>query len=80
MFISVSRAELRRRLPQLMIGLVVVGFGFALMVEANLGLGPWEALHQGISNRIGIPIGTVKTRTHAAMRKLRKALEREDEA
>jgi uncharacterized membrane protein YczE len=42
-----------------MFGLVVVGIGFALMVEANLGLGPWEVLHQGISNRIGIPIGTV---------------------
>ena len=59
MFISASRAELRRRLPQLMLGLVVVGFGFAFMVESNLGLGPWEVLHQGISNRIGIPIGTV---------------------
>jgi uncharacterized membrane protein YczE len=59
MFIIVPRSELRRRLPQLMFGLVVVGLGFALMVEANLGLGPWEVLHQGISNRIGIPIGTV---------------------
>jgi uncharacterized membrane protein YczE len=59
MFISVSRTELRRRLPQLMFGLVVVGVGFALMVEANLGLGPWEVLHQGISHRIGLPIGTV---------------------
>ena len=59
MFISVSRAELRRRLPQLMVGLVVVGLGFALMVESDLGLGPWEVLHQGISNRVGIPIGTV---------------------
>ena len=59
MFITVPRSELRRRLPQLMIGLVVVGVGFALMVEARLGLGPWEVLHQGISNRIGIPIGTV---------------------
>ena len=59
MFITVPRSELRKRLPQLMIGLVVVGVGFALMVEARLGLGPWEVLHQGISNRIGIPIGTV---------------------
>ncbi len=32
-----------------------------------------------IAEEIGIPIGTVKTRTLAAMRKLRKALEREDE-
>jgi uncharacterized membrane protein YczE len=59
MFITVPRTELRRRLPQLMFGLVVSGVGFASMVEANLGLGPWEVLHQGISNRIGIPIGTV---------------------
>ncbi len=59
MFITVPRPELRRRLPQLMIGLVVVGVGFALMVESDLGLGPWEVLHQGISNRVGIPIGTV---------------------
>lgn len=59
MLITVPRRELRRRVPQLMFGLVVVGLGFALMVEAGLGLGPWEVLHQGISNRIGIPIGTV---------------------
>jgi uncharacterized membrane protein YczE len=29
------------------------------MVRAELGLGPWEVLHQGISNRTGVPIGTV---------------------
>lgn len=29
------------------------------MVSANLGLPPWEVLHQGISNRTGVPIGTV---------------------
>ena len=29
------------------------------MVRARLGLGPWEVLHQGISNRTGVPIGTV---------------------
>lgn len=32
-----------------------------------------------IAERLGIPIGTVKTRTLAAMRKLRRALEQEDE-
>lgn len=47
------------RLPKLVVGLVVFGAGIALMVEAGLGLGPWEALHQGISNQTGIPIGTV---------------------
>jgi uncharacterized membrane protein YczE len=54
-----SHAELVRRLPRLLIGLVLFGFGIALMVLANLGLSPWEVLHQGISINTGIPIGTV---------------------
>jgi uncharacterized membrane protein YczE len=47
------------RLPGLLAGLLTFGVGISLMVEASLGLGPWEALHQGISVRTGIPIGTV---------------------
>jgi uncharacterized membrane protein YczE len=38
---------------------VLFGLGIAFMVEAGLGLGPWEVLHQGISRLTGIPIGTV---------------------
>jgi uncharacterized membrane protein YczE len=47
------------RLPGLLLGLVVFGLGIALMAEAGLGLGPWEAFHQGISRITGIPLGTV---------------------
>jgi uncharacterized membrane protein YczE len=47
------------RLPGLLLGLVVFGLGIALMAQANVGLGPWEAFHQGISFRTGIPLGTV---------------------
>jgi uncharacterized membrane protein YczE len=54
-----TAAELRRRLPRLLFGLVLCGFGIALMVAGDLGLGPWDVLHQGLSNRIGLPIGTV---------------------
>lgn len=54
-----SRAELRRRLPRLLAGLVTMGSGIAVMVLAGLGLGPWDVLHQGISTRTGVPIGTV---------------------
>lgn len=43
----------------LVAGLVVFGGGVAVMVEAGLGLGPWEALHQGIGNQTGLEIGTV---------------------
>ena len=48
-----------RRLPGLIIGLVLFGTGIAMMVQADLGLGPWEAFHQGISRQTGIAIGTV---------------------
>lgn len=50
---------LRPRLPRLLFGLVLFGLGLAFMVVADLGLAPWEVLHQGISRHTGIPIGTV---------------------
>ena len=43
----------------LLFGLVVFGFGIALMARANVGLGPWEVFHQGMQFRTGIPMGTV---------------------
>jgi uncharacterized membrane protein YczE len=57
-----SRTDLRAaapRLPALLLGLVLFGVGIALMVEAGLGLGPWEALNQGIARQTGLEIGTV---------------------
>lgn len=48
-----------RRLPGLLVGLVLFGVGIAVMAASGLGLGPWEAFHQGISTRTGIPLGTV---------------------
>ena len=54
-----SRPELRRRLPQLAYGLVAFGLGIALLVFADLGLGPWDVLHQGLADLVGLPIGTV---------------------
>ena len=47
------------RLWRLFAGLLAFGLGIALMVHADLGLGPWDVLHQGISKRIDVPIGTV---------------------
>jgi uncharacterized membrane protein YczE len=51
--------EPRVRVLRLVPGLVLMGLGTALMVAADLGLPPWSVLDQGISNRTGIPIGTV---------------------
>lgn len=53
------RPELRRRLPRLLVGLVLCGWGIAAMVAAGLGLGPWDVLHQGLSRLTGVPIGTM---------------------
>lgn len=38
---------------------MLLGVGIALMVLADLGLSPWDVLHQGVSKRTGIPIGAV---------------------
>jgi uncharacterized membrane protein YczE len=48
-----------RRLARLIFGLVLFGLGIAIMVMADLGLSPWEVLHQGIAEQTGVPIGTV---------------------
>ncbi|MFP5327934.1 MAG: YczE/YyaS/YitT family protein [Acidimicrobiia bacterium] len=54
-----DRSEMFRRLPRLVFGLILCGVGIASMVRADLGLGPWDVLHQGLSQRTGIGIGTV---------------------
>jgi uncharacterized membrane protein YczE len=51
--------ELRRRLPRLLGGVLLLGVGIALMVDARLGLSPYDVLHQGIARRTGLSFGTV---------------------
>lgn len=46
-----------RRFVQLYPGLLLYGFSAALLVEARLGLDPWDVFHQGIAERTGITIG-----------------------
>nr|WP_211659037.1 hypothetical protein [Phytoactinopolyspora halophila] len=50
---------LARRLIQLYLGLVLYGFSMALMIEAGLGVYPWDVLHQGIALRTPLSIGVV---------------------
>jgi uncharacterized membrane protein YczE len=51
--------QLLRRLPQLLVGIAMLGGGIGLMVRANLGLSPWDVLHQGISRQTGVDFGVV---------------------
>ena len=48
-----------RRVTQLLVGLFLYGFGIALMVQAAIGVPPWDVLSQGISRLTGIPFGLV---------------------
>ncbi len=41
-----------------MLGLVGWGAAATLMIRSGLGLGPWDAFHQGMHLRLGIGIGT----------------------
>jgi len=44
---------------KLLIGLPCLGIGIALMKQSQLGLSPWEVLHDGLANLSGVQIGTV---------------------
>jgi uncharacterized membrane protein YczE len=45
------------RLIHINIGLVLYGFSIALMLNAGVGLGPWDVLHEGLSLVLPITIG-----------------------
>lgn len=51
--------RLARRLVQLYAGLVAYGVSAALLVRSDLGVMPWDVLHQGVSRRLGVDLGTV---------------------
>ncbi len=53
------RDRLVERVLRCLGGLVLCGVGIATIIAADLGVAPWDVLHQGISDRIGLPIGTV---------------------
>jgi uncharacterized membrane protein YczE len=54
-----TKGRLGRRLIQLYAGLVLYGASSALLVEAGLGLEPWNVLHQGLAELTGLTIGVV---------------------
>jgi len=51
--------RLGRRLPQLYGGLFLYGFSMAMMIKADLGLDPWDVLHQGLTRYLPVSFGTV---------------------
>jgi uncharacterized membrane protein YczE len=41
-----------------LIGLFLMGFGVTLTIKADLGAGAWDALNVGLSNKIGLTVGS----------------------
>jgi uncharacterized membrane protein YczE len=54
-----SLRELRYRLPRLLLGIPVLGFGIALTLQARLGVSPYDVLHQGVAKQTSLSFGTV---------------------
>jgi uncharacterized membrane protein YczE len=54
-----SVAELRRRVPRLVAGILVLGLGIALIIQAELGVAPYDVLHQGLADLTGLSFGVV---------------------
>ena len=50
-----------RRAVQLLFGLFCYGFAIGLMIQANLGVSPWDVLGQGTARHTGIAFGVVTT-------------------
>lgn len=46
-----------KKLIRLFIGLFVCSVGIVLTINANLGLAPWDVLHEGVSKHISITMG-----------------------
>jgi uncharacterized membrane protein YczE len=57
MFIPVRGEKILRRIVQLVVGLVAFGTGIGLMLRSELGLAPWDVLHQGLARRTGLSVG-----------------------
>jgi uncharacterized membrane protein YczE len=49
--------RLPRRLAQLYAGLVLYGVSMALLVRSDLGVMPWDVLHQGLARTVGGSLG-----------------------
>jgi uncharacterized membrane protein YczE len=56
-----------RRLPQLLVGLALFGISSGLMIRGHLGLGPWDVLHEGLSEHIGLSFGAITALTSLAV-------------
>ncbi len=53
----VPSAELVRRVPRCVMGLICFGVGIALFFKAGLGTAPWDVFHAGVAKVTKMPVG-----------------------
>lgn len=59
--------RLGRRIPQLLVGLVLYGVSMALLVRGAFGVMPWDVLHQGLARHIPLSFGQIVIVTSLAV-------------
>lgn len=61
--VAARRPLVRDRMPQRLVrlfaGLVLFGVSMAMMVQATLGVGPWDVFHQGLSLHVPLSFGAI---------------------
>src|SRR3546814_4011136 len=65
---SSSGRAMPPRLLTLFLGLVPYGVSMVMMLQSDLGLMPWDVLHQGLSLQGGLPMGRVTFAVRFAVR------------
>jgi uncharacterized membrane protein YczE len=48
-----------RRIPQLLVGLVLYGTSMAMQIRGALGINPWDVLHEGVTQQTPLSFGAV---------------------
>lgn len=57
LFLPIRGPRLAERLVRLVVGLLLFGAGSGLMLQSDLGLSPWDVLHQGLAIQLGLTVG-----------------------
>lgn len=56
--VALDKRRFGRRWLIFLTGLLVMSFGIVLMIEANLGVAPWDVLHIGLTKQVGLTVGS----------------------
>lgn len=64
---QLAAGRLGRRVPQLLVGLVLYGVSMALLVRGAFGVMPWDVLHQGLAGHVSLTFGQIVIVTSIAV-------------